>query len=142
VADRQIVLDANILIRATLGARVRRLVERYAAEVEFFAPDDAFTGAHRYLPGLISKRQLDPNLAMDVLDRVSAVVHELPVPFYGAREASARARIEIRDPDDWPVVACALTLGCPVWTEDLDFFGCGVATWTTDRVELFLAEET
>ncbi len=24
------------------------------------------------------------------------------------------------------------------WTEDQDLFGSGVATWTTDRVELFL----
>jgi len=30
-------------------------------------------------------------------------------------------------------------LGCPVWTEDADFFGAGVATWTTDRVALYLA---
>ena len=26
-----------------------------------------------------------------------------------------------------------------VWTEDADFFGTGIATWTTDRVELYLA---
>jgi hypothetical protein len=44
-----------------------------------------------------------------------------------------------RDEDDWPVLAAALTFGCPIWTEDTDFFGCGVATWTTDRVELYLA---
>jgi hypothetical protein len=25
-----------------------------------------------------------------------------------------------------------------VWTEDADFFGTGIATWTTDRVELYL----
>jgi hypothetical protein len=30
-------------------------------------------------------------------------------------------------------------LDCPVWTEDTDFFGAGVATWTTDRVALYLA---
>jgi PIN domain len=28
----------------------------------------------------------------------------------------------------------------PLWTEDADFFGAGVATWTTDRVELLLRE--
>ena len=33
-----------------------------------------------------------------------------------------------------------LALGCAIWTEDTDFFGCGVATWTTDRVELYLAK--
>jgi len=49
-------------------------------------------------------------------------------------------RIARRDEDDWPVLAIALALGCAIWTEDADFFGCGVATWTTDRVELYLAE--
>ena len=43
-------------------------------------------------------------------------------------------------PDDWPVAAVALLLGLPIWTEDQDFFGSGIATWTTDRVELFLRE--
>lgn len=30
-----------------------------------------------------------------------------------------------------------MTLGCPVWTEDADFFGTGDATWTTDRIALY-----
>ena len=38
------------------------------------------------------------------------------------------------------VLALALELGCALWTEDIDFFGCGVATWTTDRVELYLRD--
>ncbi len=41
-----------------------------------------------------------------------------------------------RPTDDWPVLAAALALDCPIWTEDTDFFGYGVATWTTDRVGL------
>jgi hypothetical protein len=32
----------------------------------------------------------------------------------------------------------ALALSSPIWTEDNDFFGAGVATWTTDRVQMFL----
>jgi hypothetical protein len=47
--------------------------------------------------------------------------------------------IDRRDTDDWPVLAVALALDCPIWTEDTDFFGCGVAIWTMDRVELYLA---
>jgi hypothetical protein len=35
-------------------------------------------------------------------------------------------------------VAAAILLGVPIWTEDQDFFGSSVATWTTDRVELYL----
>ncbi|HSV44587.1 MAG TPA: PIN domain-containing protein [Ramlibacter sp.] len=35
-----------------------------------------------------------------------------------------------------------MLLGCPVWTEDTDFFGTGVATWTTSRVKLYLTSDT
>ncbi len=45
-----------------------------------------------------------------------------------------------RDPDDWPIVAVARLLDFPIWTEDQDFFGSSVATWTTERVELYLRE--
>ncbi|MEJ8820440.1 PIN domain-containing protein [Variovorax humicola] len=31
-----------------------------------------------------------------------------------------------------------MVIGRPVWTEDADFFGTGIATWTTDRVALYL----
>jgi predicted nucleic acid-binding protein len=49
----------------------------------------------------------------------------------------ATERVSQGDPGDWPAVAAALQLGCPVWTEDEDFFGSGVATWTTGTVEIF-----
>jgi predicted nucleic acid-binding protein len=48
-------------------------------------------------------------------------------------------RIAVRDINDWPIVAVALMLDCPIWTEDQDFFGTGVATWTSDRVHLYLS---
>jgi hypothetical protein len=50
-----IVLDANILIRAVLGRRVRQLIETYAHQgVRFYAPDIAFEDAEKYLPCLRS----------------------------------------------------------------------------------------
>jgi len=52
-----IVLDANILIRAVLGRRVRQLIDAYAGQgVRFFAPDVAFDDAEKYLPPLLKKR--------------------------------------------------------------------------------------
>lgn len=49
-------------------------------------------------------------------------------------------RIGARDPMDWPVVAAALVLDCPIWTEDRDFFGVGVPTWTSSLVEVYLSD--
>jgi predicted nucleic acid-binding protein len=70
---------------------------------------------------------------------MKSIVRVIPAEVYADLEADARLRLRRRDEDDWPIVALALHLGCPVWTEDQDFFGSGVATWTTDRVELYLA---
>ena len=38
-------LDANILIRAVLGIRVRRILENYAGNVSFFVPELALNEA-------------------------------------------------------------------------------------------------
>lgn len=75
--ETRIVLDANILIRAVLGQKVRNILTEYAFSAQ--------------------------NI------------------------------------DDWPIVAVSLMLDCPIWTEDTDFFGAGVATWTSDRIHLFLS---
>jgi predicted nucleic acid-binding protein len=139
VADRSLVLDANILLRAVLGVRVRSVLESHGREVDFVAPDVAFEDVEEYLPAILARRGLSPELAMETFGRVSTIVQELPLPYYAGQEAAARARIAIRDPDDWQVLACALTRGCSIWTEDRDFFGAGVPTWTTDRIEIFLA---
>jgi hypothetical protein len=40
------------------------------------------------------------------------------------------------------VLAAALSLSCDIWSEDTDFFGTGVAVWTSDRVEIFLKEQS
>jgi predicted nucleic acid-binding protein len=141
--QRRLVLDANILIRAVLGRRAFDIISANADRVAFFAPDVAHADARRYLPGVLEKRLNDPgatSAALVVLDRLTALVHTVPEETYITARAQALARIGARDPDDWPVLATALVLDCPIWTEDQDFFGTGVPTWTTDRVELFLGK--
>jgi predicted nucleic acid-binding protein len=108
VAERRLVLDANILIRAVLGTRVRELIERHSATVAMIAPDAAFTDLDRYVPEIFAKRRLSPAAALPVIEQLRAAVYELSVAAYADRESDARARIGIRDMDDWPVVASAL----------------------------------
>ncbi|MBM3783767.1 MAG: nucleotide-binding protein [Acidobacteria bacterium] len=135
-----LVLDANILIRAVLGSRVLGLLRQYAGPVEFLAPDVAFQEAREHLPGVLETRKIPVAPAMATLDLLIGLVQTVEAETYATFESVARERIDRRDKDDWPVLAAALALGCPIWTEDTDFFGCGVATWTTDRVELYLAK--
>ena len=139
MSNKAIVLDANILIRAVLGKRVRELIIDHTESVQFFAPDVAYADARKYLPALLAKRGVKSEPAMAVLDALESIVRLLEYGVYAGLQTQALQRIAMRDADDWPVLACAMTIGCPVWTEDADFFGTGVATWTSDRVELYLA---
>jgi predicted nucleic acid-binding protein len=139
MTQRAIVLDANILIRAVLGHRVRQLITDHLADVSFFAPDGAYAEAREHLPALLEKRFVSGAAALATLDALEAVVRPIAAELYQPLKQQALARISERDPEDWPALACALMLGCPVWTEDADFFGSGVATWTTSRVKLYLA---
>jgi predicted nucleic acid-binding protein len=135
-----LVLDANILIRAVPGSRVLGLLYKYAGQVEFMVPEVAFEEAREHLPGILAARKIPAASAMDTRDLLIRFVQMVGAETYASFETVARERIGKRDEDDWPILAAALALGCPIWTEDTDFFGCGVATWTTDRVELYLAK--
>ncbi len=99
----------------------------------------AYADARKYLPALLEKRGVQSAAAMAVLDTLESIVQPLEFDLYADLQQQALQRIAMRDADDWPVLACAMTIDCPVWTEDADFFGTGVATWTSDRVALYLA---
>jgi len=135
-----LVLDANILLRAVFGRRVRQILETYEDQARFYTPDVCFQDAARYIPVISNERRLDVDLSLSVLDQIGRVVEQVDRSLYEEHQSAARGRIALRDPDDWPVVATALLLDLPIWTEDQDFFGSGVAIWTSDRVELYLRD--
>ena len=56
---RALVLDANILIRAVLGPRVRDLILENADRVYFFTPIDCIQDAKRYLPEIPQSKGVD-----------------------------------------------------------------------------------
>jgi predicted nucleic acid-binding protein len=130
------------LIRAVLGRRVREILEAHYTRKQFFAPDTAFAETREHLPEILLKRGINPAAGLTVLDELEDFIGCLGFEVYGRFEKRARQRMQIRDEADLPVLATALALKCPIWTEDADFFGSGVATWTTDRVELFLTESS
>jgi predicted nucleic acid-binding protein len=138
--ETKIVLDANILIRAVLGQKVRNNIEKFANSAQFFTPDICFADARKYLPALFAKRNLPADEALKVLEGLTSLIAAVDADLYEIFEVEAKQRIAVRDIDDWPIVAVSLMLDCPIWTEDADFFGSGVATWTSDRVHLYLSK--
>lgn len=139
-SQKTLVLDANILIRAVLGRRVRNLLKQYEGKVQFYAPEICFLDANRHLPLLLQSHEIDDGL--EILGQIALIVEAVDRSLYGKHESAARERISVRDPDDWPILATAMFHGCGIWTEDRDFFGSGIAVWTTDRVEFYLRESS
>jgi len=137
-----LILDANILIRAVLGRRVREILEEYAPRnIRFYAPDIAYADAERYLPVLLAKRGISFADLPATLEYLRTLVEPVDNEIYLLHEEEARERLRGRDEEDWPVLASALALGSAIWTEDTDFFGTGAAVWTTSRVEIYLKAE-
>lgn len=138
--NKQIVLDANILIRGILGERVRQLLETYSVQVQFFTADVCYQDVRRHLPAILEKRGLPPEPFVAAIDTLVNVVTPLAEEIYATYKTEAIQRIHERDIQDWPLIALSLTLNCPLWTEDNDFFGTGVATWRTRNVEMYLKQ--
>jgi predicted nucleic acid-binding protein len=87
------------------------------------------------------RKGVDPAMAESVLNGITgSLIQLVDRSLYEEFEERARARISSRDASDWPIVATALLLDSPIWTEDRDFFGAGIATWTSNKIELYLRD--
>ncbi|MGI0483427.1 PIN domain-containing protein [Geminocystis sp. CENA526] len=139
--NKTIVLDANILIRAILGIKTFSLIVDYHEEVIFCTPEVCYDEVSFHIPKITQKRHLTPTeekQALDTLNNLRKIVIDIEEKIYIDYKQNALNRIGERDHKDWSIVALALSLKCPIWTEDQDFFGIGIATWRTKNIEIFL----
>ena len=97
---KALVLEANILIRAVLGQRVRRILEARADNISFFVPDTAYTEAEEHLAALVVKRGGDPSIAIRSLRSMAALGTVVNRDLCEDFEAEARKRLAARDPED------------------------------------------
>ena len=131
-----------------LGSRVIWLLLTYANSTHFRTTELAYEEVRTHLLRILARRGIPTEtiaqlLEKEVLGRLPILVGPVPLEVYADFEAESRRRLAKRDEADWPFLALALALrlDCPIWTEDPDFFGSGVATWTTDRVEFYLQSD-
>lgn len=136
-----LVLDANILIRAVLGSKVRDVLISNRETTDFFTPDVCWADAVKYLPTLFKKRKLSSTPALTLLDNLKKIIQIADEEIYIKHTKDAQKRMKNRDIEDWPIAATALALDCAIWTEDKDFFGSGFSTWTTDKIHLFFERQ-
>lgn len=139
----RLVVDTSVLVGELLrrSGRVRLGDER----LELFLPEQMWAETQVELPrrirAFVERRGLEPEVAVDLARRcfeaIEANVVILDEAIYSAVEDEARAR-SLRDVDDWPIVASALAVAAAIWTNDNDFLGTGIATWTTESLHAWL----
>ena len=85
-----------------------------------------------YAPTLALRKHLEPKsvlLAVSVLP-----VRAIEESVYRRKMFEARERMELRDPDDVDLLALALHLRIPVWSNDKDFEAARVKWFTTAQL--------
>jgi len=123
--------DANVLLSCVLGGRAR-LVLGHAEIEEIFTTGPTFEEVREYAVLLGRKKKL---AAETMMMTVAALPVSIAAPeVYEKAIDEARGRIEWRDPGDVEILALAIHLKIPLWSNDNDFEDCGIERYTTAQI--------
>jgi predicted nucleic acid-binding protein len=135
----RLVVDASALVAEALRERGQRLIADPRLELAIAEPmwSEVVHEIGRRLSEMERHGRVVAGMSAVMQARTLALVARqvirLAAVTYVDFEAAARKRIP-RDPSDWPTVAAAMQLDAAIWTRDYDFFGCGIAVWTTETL--------
>lgn len=124
----RLVVDANPLLSAIIGGNASKIFI-LRKEIQFFTTEFTLKEVERYIPKFSNKWKISE-------DKLYLALITLPVVAYGEdfyRDEIKKAKelIEKRDPDDFHLLALALRLNYPIWTNDQDFKEIDVEVFTT-----------
>jgi len=124
----KLAVDANPLLSAIIGGQARTVFLN-VRKTTFYTTLFNYKEVEKYIPIFSTKRKIrieDLYLAFSMLPL--SVCDE---DFYKNKIKQAKKMIEKRDPADVHLLALALKLGCPVWSNDKDFYGLGIKVYST-----------
>ena len=122
--------DANVLLSAVLGGRAKLLLE--VPNLEVFTSEATFAEVQEYAAHLAGKKGLPRDLVLLAVATLPVTLVESDA--YAAAIPEASRRIGHRDPDDVEILAVALHLQVPIWSNDRDFEDAGVEWYTTAQL--------
>lgn len=120
--------DANVLLSALIGGQAMRVLRHPDVE-EILTTEATLAEVQEYAGQLAQKRRLDVDVVL--LAAATLPVTMVPRTVYASSLAEGRKRIGRRDPDDVELLALAIHLKLPVWSNDSDFEKTGVVWYTT-----------
>ena len=123
--------DANVLLAAIAGGRTKLVLEHPDIE-EVLTPAPVLDEVYEYVREVAAKKRLPEALLLMTL--ISLPVTVVERKDYSSALAEAARRMKDGDPEDADLLALALQLEIPVWSNDNDFKGTGVRWYTTARL--------
>lgn len=124
----RLVADANVLLAAVLGGRARAILQHPKID-ELLAAEATVAEVQEYAVILARKRRLSLDTLLLAIAALPVTVVEQDV--YCSALPRARKLIAKRDPDDVDVLALALHMNLPLWSNDNDFEETGIEWYTT-----------
>lgn len=137
--------DATVIMSAVLGGQGALKIFK-AKEVCRVTTSFNVGEVKKHLPKLAKKYRLNLEALQTQLDLLlknayDEKTHETYVGLtvyeedaYSDSIEDAKKRIEFRDPKDVPLLALALKLQIPVWSNDKDFESAGIEWYTTSKL--------
>lgn len=124
----RLAVDANPVLSAVIGGNARNIFAE-AHSIVFYTTLFNFREVEKYLPSLSDKRGIP-------IDDLYLALSLLPLTvcdegFYKETATKARKLIGKRDPADVHILALALKLECPLWSNDTDFESSGIMVYNT-----------
>jgi len=109
-------VDANAILSALIGGKSRLVFAK--KDIEFLTTGNILNEVLEYIPKLSAKKKL----SLFLMENAAALlpIRVVPEQEYEIKLQEAYSLIGDRDPDDVPLLAMALSIGCPIWSNDND----------------------
>jgi len=126
----KLAVDASPILLAVIGGSA--LKGFWDARISLYTTASTLREVLEYAPRLAEKADIPLQEALASLSLLPLTVYGRS--FYKSKLPEAHELIGKRDPDDVDLLALALKLNLPVWTNDKDFENTGVPIYTTARL--------
>jgi len=121
--------DSNVILSALVGKAALRVFTHSEIEVVCTKRLDEI---REYIPQMAASYELAPEVLEGQLRLLG--IRERGPDVLESHLVEASRLLSHRDPDDVDLLALALALGVPVWSNDDDFRETGVAWYTTAQL--------
>ncbi len=136
----QLVVDSNILLAALLKPSItQRLL--FSPSFSFLVPEFCVVEIRRQLPKFSRRMKKTTGETQQAFDVILSKVRVVPKEDYAAFKNQAISMLS--DQDDWPFLALAIQLHCPIWSNDSGFQKQNICrVFTTNELMRYLSNPT